>query len=217
MCRILRATHGVSFILPSPPRVGPLTTLCRLTDVQLDTTRCFGLDLSRCPELDKSRCIELGESRCTELTNQVSVQMFRRWPGHLVTKSTQVWNWFTVNYFPENLTFYTFWKNPAIKLLTWQSTEQLPLTTPRVAPFPVLAFPMGDKSRAGFEKLPPSVVSQIQIRDIALKCWRTYASTNFLQKHFHIFNAICGIHGSSVHITNDLCSTTTTFSDNYFY
>ena len=171
----------------------------------------------RSPELDKSRCIELGESRCTELTNQVSVQMFRRWPGHLVTKSTQVWNWFTVNYFPENSTFYTFWKNPAIKLLTWQSTEQLPLTTPRVAPFPVLAFPMGDKSWAGFEKLPPSVVSQIQIRDIALKCWRTYASTNFLQKHFHIFNAICGIHGSSVHITNDLCSTTTTFSDNYFY
>ena len=49
MCLILRTPpQGVSFILPSPPRVGPLTTLCRLTDVQLDTTRCFGLDLSRC-------------------------------------------------------------------------------------------------------------------------------------------------------------------------
>ena len=144
--------------------------------------------------------------------------MFRRWPGHLVTKSSQVWNWFTVNCFPENSSLLSekilpksFWLGNLLSNCPW-----LPH---RVAPFPILAFPMGDEGLAGFEKLPPSVGSQIQIRDIA-PIWESEPKSCikiFSPKHFHIFHTICGIHGSSVQITNDLCPTTTTFSDNYLY
>ena len=95
-----------------------------------------------------------------------------------------------------------------------------PWLPPRLAPFPILAIPQGGETLAGFQKLPPSVWSQIQIQIRDNFC-KTHSTTPapiwepvpnscnkiFPPKQFFIFITICGIHisGSSFQIANDLC------------